>query len=100
MASSSVAHRDLRIGSGIGTDNQADQNIKVFNARADVFVRLGRNNSDLGISVFGNGELGIDLGLGGNQYPPAPVIPSASVGSDGVVKVAGTFFTRGVRSTI
>jgi hypothetical protein len=79
-----------------GTDDGAG-NIIAFNGNDGVLIDTGTGNAVLHNSIFGNGNLGIELLNGGNNDQPPPQLTSAVTGS-GVTLIQGTF--TGQASTV
>jgi titin len=74
---------------GIGGPADGAGNIIGFNGNDGVLINTGAGNAILHNSIFGNGNLGIELLNGGNHNQPAPQLTSALAGG-GVTTVAGT----------
>jgi hypothetical protein len=68
-------------------------NLIAFNALDGVFIQSGNNNGIHENSIYGNGDLGIQLGSGANLNQAAPVLTSVVTGSS-TIQVSGTLTSR------
>jgi len=75
-------------GTGTGQANRI-----AFNDNDGVFVQSGERNAIVQNAIFGNDNLGIELGAGANNDQPAPVLTTATADLSGI-QVTGTLTAK------